>query len=139
MTTLRCFWLKGLWLNSTQPLRFHDICHLSSSRGDSSIGELFDDPPSSISSSMFPENIHDDRRQFSLGHLVSVQAKLLVFVKSRSWNGQAFTNIAYLKTTLETCLISRCNHVTLSLRLKMANAFFKISRSRSTRRSSASN
>ena len=44
-----------------------------------------------------------------------------MFVKSRSWNGQAFANITDLKTTVETDLIRSCDHITHSLRLKMAN------------------
>jgi len=85
-----------------------------------------------------PKDIHDDRCQ--AGGLVVARGAFggLMLIENGAGNGQALTYFLNASRMITDDLIGDSYDVAQSLRLKMANAFFKMSRSRSTRLSSAS-
>src|SRR5580698_6933501 len=127
------------WLNRPQTLIFQESGHSRHSARDVALGQLHRDSPRSITPPMTPEHLANHRRQFTVRF-----GPLGLFwtppgVEPRTAYFQCVTHRRGRERLRENQLIDPGVHVPHPSRPKMESAFFRMSRSRSTRRSSASN
>ena len=100
-------------------------------------GQLHGDSPRAIASLVLPEKIADQGHQFTVSLFAGGFALSVPSVVTRAADQEDVADSCHRKRSLESYLFHESIDIGYALRLKMANAFFRMSRSRSTRRSSS--
>src|SRR5690606_37289746 len=112
-------------------LVFQQFCHaLDAARlphGD----QFHGDSPGAIAASMLPEQITDHRNQFLIALVSRRLALTLPGVVASTAHGERVADSNHGKRSFQGELFNQGVDIGYALRLKMANAFFKMSRSRS--------
>ena len=129
---------EGFRLNGPQTLDFQEFCHPIDAAGLTSGVEFHGDPAHTVTASMMPEDVADQRQQLAISPGASGLGLASPGVEAGAADEQGVTESGHGEESLESELFNECVQVGYPLRLKMLNAFFRMSRSRSTRRSSSS-
>ena len=130
--------LEGLRLNCLQTLGFQQFGHAINAARPALGLQLDSDPASAVAPLMLPEDVANERHEFPVplfpcGFRMQLPG---VITSPADFQGVAHRN--QRKGALKGELFNEGISLAQAFRLKMANAFFKMSRSRSTRRSSSS-
>ena len=138
MTTVGCLRFEGLWLDRPQSLCFHEFCGLSRTTDVTLLTNLNRNPTSSETPLVVSKDLVHFRNQSLLSCLTIRDVRRLPPVVSPASHLECFTDLPQRPRTFPRKSFHCRVHICYSLRPKIANAFFKMSRSRSTRLSSAS-
>ena len=129
---------EGFGLDGLKPLDFQEFRHPIDPTGLARDLHLDGDSPRAIASAVPPEDVADEGHQFTILLLSSRLDQGLPGVIACAADLEGIAHGGHSEDSLEGELFDQGVGVGYALRLKMANAFFKMSRSRSTRRSSSS-
>ena len=135
---VRGFRHERLRLNGSQTECFHYPRDLSRTTRVPIVMQLAGDPSSSVTSAMSLKDDPYQRSEFRICFFKDRGLRTSPGIERGAIHGHEFTDFC---NRCDAFLADRFNsriHICYSLRPKMANAFFKTSRSRSTRRSSVS-
>ena len=129
---------EGLRLNRLQTLRFQQFSHTIDAAGPA-LGLQFDgDPARAVAPLMMPEDVSNERHEFPVPLFPCRFRMERPGVVAGPADFQGVADRDQRKGALEGELFDEGIGFAQACRLKMANAFFRMSRSRSTRRSSSS-
>ena len=129
---------ERLRLDGPQPLRFQDPRHSPRAADDFLVGQFVRDPSSSVAAFVPHEDGHDSRDQLGVFPLTRSGLGRVPGVVCRPIDAEHFADRRYRLASLAGNRFDGGVNVGQTCRPKMANAFFRMSRSRSTRSNSAS-
>jgi hypothetical protein len=130
--------LVGLGLNGSQTLVFQQFCHALDAAAVPASSEFHSDAAGAVPPSMLPEDIADEGREFPIASVALTLRSMQPGVITGAADFESVAQNRQGKDLQESELLDEGVDVGYGIWPKMANAFFKMSRSRSTRRSSAS-
>ena len=100
--------------------------------------EFHGDPAGTVAALVMPEDVADQRQQLAISTSAGRLGLATPSIKAGAADEQGVAQSGHGEESLESELFNESVQVGYPLRLKMLNAFFRMSRSRSTRRSSSS-
>ena len=130
--------LEGLRLNGLQTLHLQQFGHAINATRPALGLQLNSDPTSAVAPFMLPEDVTNEGHEFAVPLFSCGFRMQLPGVITGPADFQGVADGNQRKGALKGELFDEGIGLAQACRLKMANAFFKMSRSRSTRRSSSS-
>lgn len=132
------FWYIRFWLNCTETQCFHDLRDFSDATVVSQVFQLISNPSSTVTATVLLKDDSYQRREFGVLFFGNCRLRVQPCIECRSIHRQEFAGLRNPEHLLCSNRLNGCVDISYSLRPKIANAFFKMSRSRSTLRSSFS-
>ena len=122
----------------SETLDFQEFCNTIDIAGLTLGAEFHGDPAGAVTPLVMPEDVADQRQQLAISPGADALGLSPPSIKAGAADEQGVAESGHGKESLESELFNESVQVGYPLRLKMLNAFFRMSRSRSTRRSSSS-